>query len=107
LVTKSCFFQLGVATRPRIVTVLLGGLVLVASSNYFRCGRPTIFILGGVISTSSSFFWLVLLTSMELAFGVWVGNVVLLTLMIWASKIIDDTLVPELGKESFMSHFEA
>ncbi len=72
MATKSCFFQLRVATRPRIVAFLLGELVLVASSNYFRCGRPTIFILGGVISTSSKKIWLVLLTSMELAFGVWV-----------------------------------
>jgi hypothetical protein len=53
------------------------------------------------------FFFLILLISMELAFGVWVGNIVLLTLMMWAGNIIDDTPVLELGKESFMCHFEA
>jgi hypothetical protein len=39
---------------------------------------------------------------MELAFGVWVRNTILLTLMIWASNIIDDILVLELDKESFV-----
>jgi hypothetical protein len=42
-----------------------------------------------------------------LAFGVWVGNTILLTLMIWAGNIIDDTLVAELGKEFSMCPFEA
>jgi hypothetical protein len=39
---------------------------------------------------------------MEFAFDVWVGNKILLTLMGWAGNIIDNTLVPKLGKESFV-----
>jgi hypothetical protein len=44
---------------------------------------------------------------MELAFGVWVGNIVLLTLMIWVGNITNDILVPKLGKEFSMCPFEA
>jgi len=101
LVIKSCFFLVGVATHPCIVAFLLGGLIS-TTSNYY-CPRLPTFFLGELVSTtSSSLFCLVLLTSMEFAFDVWVGNKVLLTLMGWASNIIDDTLVLELGKESFV-----
>jgi len=44
---------------------------------------------------------------MELAFGVWVGNITLLTLMIWVGNITNDILVLELGKEFSMCPFEA
>ncbi len=44
---------------------------------------------------------------MELAFGVWVGNIALLTLMIWVGNITNDILVLELGKEFSMCPFEA
>lgn len=44
---------------------------------------------------------------MELAYGVWVYNTLLVTLMIWATNIINDTTIPELGKEFFVCPFEA
>jgi hypothetical protein len=68
LATKSCFFLVRVATHPHIVAFLLGGLISTTSS-YF-CPRLPTFFLGGLVSTSSSLFCLVLLTSMEFAFGV-------------------------------------
>jgi len=101
LATKSCFFLVGVATHPRIVAFLLGGLIS-TTSNYFYPRLPTFFLGGLVSTTSSSLFCLVLLTSMEFAFNVWVGNKVLLTLMGWAGNIIHGILILELGKESFV-----
>jgi len=80
LATKSCFFLAGVATHPHIVAFLLKGLIS-TTSNYFYPHLPTFFLGGLVSTTSSSFLCLILLTSMEFTFNVWVGNKIFLTLM--------------------------